>query len=158
MFVSYFTDLAVPADLARAAILEAPEAWVPDLARDASARGERLLVELGFDVAATRFGREAVIRIDPPVHLGEKTTIPMRWSPTKPDSMIPVFEADLEIAPWGPGTTQLALSVRYRPPLGRVGNAIDRAVMHRVAEAIVKDFLDRVRETVLVSSTLTAIP
>jgi hypothetical protein len=44
----------------------------------------------------------------------------------------------------GEDRTQLAISARYRPPRGVVGRAVDRALLHRVAEATLKDFLDRV--------------
>jgi hypothetical protein len=38
-----------------------------------------------------------------------------------------------------------------RPPLGVVGQAIDRVLLHRVAEATVKDFLDRVGRAIALS-------
>ena len=38
------------------------------------------------------------------------------------------------------------MSARYVPPFGVVGRAIDRAVLSRVAEATLKDFLDRVAD------------
>ena len=37
------------------------------------------------------------------------------------------------------------MSARYVPPLG-AGQVIDRAILYRVAEATLKDFLDRVGE------------
>ena len=40
--------------------------------------------------------------------------------------------------------TQLAINVRYEPPLGIIGAVADRALMHRVAEATIKDFTDQV--------------
>jgi hypothetical protein len=40
------------------------------------------------------------------------------------------------------------------PPLGALGRAIDRALLFRVAEATLKDFLDRVREAVLMDAGL----
>ena len=46
-------------------------------------------------------------------------------------------------------TTQVAISARYTPPLGALGRAIDRAVLHRVAEATLKDFMDRLRAALL---------
>ena len=58
--------------------------------------------------------------------------------------MFPALDADLEVAPLGTGSTQLSISARYVPPLGKIGRLIDRAVLSRVAEATVKDFLDRV--------------
>ena len=44
----------------------------------------------------------------------------------------------------GEDRTQLAISARYRPPLGVLGRTVDRVLLHRVAEATVKDFIDRV--------------
>jgi uncharacterized membrane protein len=57
------------------------------------------------------------------------------------------LEADLEVAALGGSRTQLSVSARYRPPLGSVGRVIDKALLHRVAEATIKDFLDRLGET-----------
>jgi hypothetical protein len=50
----------------------------------------------------------------------------------------------IEVGPLSEDRTQLAISARYRPPLGVVGQAIDWVLLHRVAEATLKDFLDRV--------------
>ena len=49
----------------------------------------------------------------------------------------------------GPDRAQLAMSARYVPPLGAVGRTIDRALLSRVAEATVKDFLDRVADAIM---------
>jgi len=59
---------------------------------------------------------------------------------------------DIEIAALGAMRTQLSMSARYRPPLGMIGRALDKALMHRVAEATVKDFLDRVGERLALRS------
>jgi hypothetical protein len=40
------------------------------------------------------------------------------------------------------------MSARDRPPLGAVGQAVDRVLLHRVAEATVKDFLDRLGQAI----------
>jgi hypothetical protein len=57
---------------------------------------------------------------------------------------VPPLDANLELGSLGGDRTQLAISARYQPPLGVVGRAVDRVLLHRVAEATVKDFLDRV--------------
>jgi uncharacterized membrane protein len=44
----------------------------------------------------------------------------------------------------GEDRTQLAISASYRPPLGLLGRTADRVLLHRVAEATIKDFLDRI--------------
>jgi hypothetical protein len=75
-----------------------------------------------------------------------KTLLPLSWRATGPERLFPSLEADLEIATLGRSRTQLSISARYRPPLGVVGKALDRVLLHRVAEATIKDFLDRVGE------------
>lgn len=54
------------------------------------------------------------------------------------------MDADLLLAPLGTQLTQLALRGSYRPPLGALGRAADRALLHRIAEASVKGFVDRI--------------
>ena len=58
------------------------------------------------------------------------------------------MDADLELASLGDGACQLAMSARYEPPLRGLGKALDQALLHRIAEATVKDFLDRTGELI----------
>jgi hypothetical protein len=41
------------------------------------------------------------------------------------------------------------MSARYVPPLGALGRAIDRALLFRVAEATIKNFLDQIRDGII---------
>jgi hypothetical protein len=59
---------------------------------------------------------------------------------------------DLELAPFGPGASHLAMSGRYTPPYGAIGQALDRALLNRVAEATVRDFVQRVGEQIRYSA------
>ncbi|MGD0526293.1 MAG: hypothetical protein ABSE49_14170, partial [Polyangiaceae bacterium] len=54
----------------------------------------------------------------------------------------------LELSTWALSSTETQLEIvgEYRPPLGVVGNALDAAVGHRIAEASVHRFLDEVIE------------
>lgn len=71
----------------------------------------------------------------------------LRWEATGPGgSLFPVLDADLTLSP-APGLgsrSVLELAGVYRPPLGLVGQALDRTVLHRVAVATVRRFLARV--------------
>jgi hypothetical protein len=53
------------------------------------------------------------------------------------------MEADIEVAALGRSRTQLSFNGRYSPPLSVVGQAVDRVLFHRVAEATTKDFVER---------------
>ena len=48
------------------------------------------------------------------------------------------------IEPLGPDLTQLTFQGSYTPPLGLPGRLLDRWVLHRVAEANVKNLVDRI--------------
>lgn len=58
--------------------------------------------------------------------------------------LFPVLDADLTLTPEAANSTTLTLSGAYRPPLGSVGAELDRLILHRVAEATIRNFLRRV--------------
>ncbi len=148
MFVRYYLDLPIPFEEVERRLLEDPEQWVPGLALDAEARGSRLLVEVGFPMDdAHRVDKTVEIRIGESYRIpASKTVLPLTWKATPATVLFPALEADLEIAALGAKRTQLSISARYRPPLGALGRALDKALLHRVAEATVKDFVDGVGE------------
>lgn len=146
MFVRYFVDLGLPFEAVERAFLDDPERWLPGMAHDADERGDRLLGEVGFG-QAPRVGKRVEVEVGAPAMLRGTTLLPISWKATTADAVFPSLEADLEIAALGPDRTQLSISARYRPPMGGLGRVLDRALLHRVAEATLKDFLDRVGET-----------
>lgn len=71
----------------------------------------------------------------------------VRWEATGPGGgLFPVLDADLRLAPASDGGTLLSLLCSYRPPFGPLGEALDRALLHRVADATVHSFLTGVAE------------
>jgi hypothetical protein len=155
MFARYFVEIAMDPSGVETALLDDPQSWLPGLATEAHGRGEDLLADVGFG-QALRLHRQVQLEIGSPVGAATKTVVPFRWTAPRPARLFPDLDADLEIAPLGPRRCQLAISARYVPPLGLVGRALDRAVLSRVAEATVKDFLDRVAERI--SSGLVGAP
>jgi hypothetical protein len=147
MLIRYFVDLPVPFAQAEEALTGAPEAWLPAVAVDAQNGGERLLAEVGFGGRAVRLERQVEISVGKPrFFVSRLLLLPLTWKVTSGDGLFPSLESDLELAPLGPSRTQLAINANYRPPLGVLGRALDRALLHRVAEATLKNFLDRVAE------------
>jgi hypothetical protein len=145
MFVRYFVDLDDPFEHVEAALLADPSSWVPGMARAAGELGEGLLAEVGFAVHdELRIDKEVEIWIGVAHHASRQTRLPISWKATGPGRLFPSLEADLEVAGIGPSRTQLAIGAQYDPPMGSLGRALDRALFHRVAEATIKDFLDRV--------------
>jgi hypothetical protein len=96
-----------------------------------------------------RVNKRVEIAVAEPRTLGETVYVPISWRATGPVGPFPLLEGDLELASLGQYRTQLAISASYTPPLGAAGRVADRALLHRVAESTVKDFLDRVAERLL---------
>jgi hypothetical protein len=70
----------------------------------------------------------------------------IRWEATGPGGgLFPVLDADISLAPAGDaaedGATVLTMAGVYRPPLGGLGQALDRAILHRLALATIRGFL-----------------
>jgi hypothetical protein len=151
MFIRYFVEIPKAMAELEALLLDTPSRWAAGPAREAEARGERLLTEVGFG-NGERVDKRVEIAFGEPIRFPSKTVLPMSWRAASLESMFPRLEADLEVAKLGAERTQLAISARYTPPLGPIGRALDRALLHRVAEATVKDFLDRAARALVMSA------
>jgi hypothetical protein len=69
----------------------------------------------------------------------------IRWEATGPGGgLFPALDADIRLVRAGERATVLTMSGVYRPPLGALGEALDRAILHRAAAATVRDFVAQV--------------
>ena len=123
--------------------------------------------------AACEGGAEGLLRVGPagpvaaklvrvcfldPVYRGDVMTVGLRWEAAGAAGILfPVLDANISISPAGDESARLALAGSYRPPLGRLGAGLDRAIMHRVAAATVRCLLQSVAEA-LVSPALARHP
>lgn len=148
MFLRYFVTVPVPPEHVEACITREAAEWLPVIAGQVAGDGTKLLADLGFDVGPSRVGRQVEITLGEPRHTVGATLLPIRWHAAAASSLFPTLDGQFEIAGLGPGTTQLGISAHYEPPLGVVGKIADRALLHRVAEVTVRDFLERVARRV----------
>ena len=147
MFVRYYTELIASYEAAAAALQNQPKQWLPLLSVQADERGQSLLGEVGFGSDGHRVQKRVQIELgEGRVSSGSRFLLPISWQATGPSGLFPVLEGDLEVAPLGRHHCQLSLSARYQPPFGLLGKAVDRALLSRVAEATVKDFVERVAD------------
>jgi len=143
VFLHYFVELDHSADDVVEALTSAPHEWLSDLAQDSVSAGARLSADVGLNLGPRRIHRPVDVLLGAPIRLSGATVLPVTWVAHTRACLFPRLEADLEVAPMGARRSQLAINVRYQPPLGTVGVVADRALLHRVAEATIKDFMDR---------------
>lgn len=123
MLLKNVTEVSVEFEELRAAMLSRPHPLLDGMAAAAGDEGDRLLFEVGLEVRGRDLSRR------PRLEVGEVHR-------HRPDRLA---------AAWlGPDRTHLALTARYEPPFGVIGRAVDRALLHRVAEAVAQRFLEAV--------------
>ena len=147
MFLRYYDVLPILAQRVEAVVLEGPENWLPGLARESLDGGNRLLVEVGLGQAFP-LRKTVEVTVGRWARRGSTAVLPLSWQAPSGPALLPTMNAEMEIVPLGSDRTQLALSANYTPPLNGIGKLADRALLHRVAEATVKDFVDRVAQRI----------
>ena len=156
MFVRYYLELPLPARQVEHAMLDPAADWLSTVAGEAQRRGDHLLTEVGVGPLGPRLGRRVIIQVGQPVRFPSMTSLPLTWEPVGLEEVLPRLDANIELGFLGEDRTQLAISARYRPPLGVLGRSVDRLLLHRVAEATVKDFLDRVGAAIIGQAEATS--
>ena len=144
MFLRAYVELDLPIAEVESALLRTPAEWIPGLAASAEEHGDQVLAEVGFPLSGLQVGKRVEIELGPPVRTPGRTWLPVTWRATGPRGIFPTLEGELEVAALGTQLTQLGLSARYKPPFGVLGDSLDRALLHRVAEATIRDFVERV--------------
>ncbi len=106
--------------------------------------GEARRARLGAEVAKVQAPAFVKLVVGLPTKGPGRLTVPLSWTAEGSTALFPRMDADLMLATLGPDASQLSLRGSYTPPMGAVGRALDRMLMHRVAESSVKGFVDRI--------------
>jgi hypothetical protein len=146
MFLKSYTELPLGFDGVRASMLRRPNHWLVGLAAAIERNGERLLVEVGLEVHGHQFSRSAWLETGEPVTTDRVVSLPFWLRVEDHQRLFPSLEGSIDAAWLGHGRTYLALNAQYDPPFGPLGGVADRALLHRVAEAVARRFLETVAE------------
>lgn len=139
MFVEYSTEVTAPLgavenNLER--VRTSLEEWADIAYRD----GEQLTARVGpteniahrveLEIGVGRIQRSGLV-------------YSIHWKAMGATVLFPVLDADLVLTKLGADRTRITLRGTYKPPLGVVGRLADRAILGRVAEATVHNWVDR---------------
>jgi hypothetical protein len=141
-----YAFVPVPAEWVCARISADRGEWLSGLAAGAAREGEALRLRVGPIASLPMLSKTVTLHAGRPFERGEATLVPLTWRATGSQGIFPVLTADLEVAALGPRITHLSLRGSYDPPLGAVGQRLDRLLLHRLAEATIRSFMHRLAE------------
>lgn len=147
VFLQDFVDVGSPRDLIGRR-LAAGSRWLGHLASSAGGDTETLLMRIGpapFGHAPGEWiSREVRVRIGRTTITAAGVSVPLRWEDARRPGLFPVLDGNLEVCSLGSARSRIVLYASYRPPFDSVGQVLDHALLHRVAESTVRSFLTRV--------------
>ena len=158
MFIEDFVDVDADAVVVGSCLESDPCAWMAACADQAEDAGAELVVRIGPGGALAPARRQVRVSVGPPRRRTDAVVVPIAWESIRLRGLFPRLEGDLEVAPLGKGRCRLTLSGQYSAPLGPVGAALDRRLLHKVAESTVRSFLAGVAGSVARSSDLDPAP
>ncbi len=151
MILHDFVTVDLPVDDVRKALVNAT-ALLAESASTAYEHGEGLRMRVGPGGSRSGFAKTVEVTTGAVIVKDDTVTVPLMWEVTGAGSIFPRLDASLEIAPLSADLTQITLFGRYDPPLGRIGERLDRLVLHRLAENTIRAFLADVAERVATDS------
>lgn len=144
MLIQDFVQIDCPFAEVHSALLADPHTVLDQHISAGYHDGEELLMRLGPALKHPKLGKKVRVDVGEPYSRGDGIVLPVAWWATGVSYLFPCLDGDLEVTPLGTGTTQLTLMARYEPPLlGGAGFVLDRVLLHRVAEASIRSFLNR---------------
>ena len=137
MHVQHSVHIKRPIEESASALAEAAPTWFPRL-------NSKSRSSVGVKVAGVPVRKRVTVTLGEPARAGDWTNVPVTWKATGPEMFFPVMNGRIELIPVEKRVTRLTVSGMYEPPLGALGERLDRALMHNVAEGTVKDLAESI--------------
>ncbi len=150
MFIASRYIISLPAATARARLANlVTGGGLHRASHTAYSSGLDALIRVGPLGDAPLVSKLVAVRFLEPIEREGVTTVGLRWEATGPvTGLFPVLDANLTLTPRGEDRTELTLTGTYRAPFGRVGAALDRALLHRLATMTVAALLTEVSNAI----------
>lgn len=141
MLAQHSLTLAYPPTRVAETIAAPDHPWTVGVDGD----GRQLLATVGIRIGRVPIYKEVRLTIGaaPESLPTERLMLPVCWEAVGGPPLFPRMEGTIHVQPDQEGSTRLTLNARYDPPLGRLGEVLNTAIMHRVAHSTMKDFLER---------------
>lgn len=144
MFVEYATTVDLPLSSVEKR-LDRVRASLEEWADIAYREGEDLMAKVG---PTSTVSRRVQLAIGVTEIRAGGLVYPIHWTVNGASMLFPSLEADLWLTKTGSHQTRMTLKGTYRPPLGTLGRIADRALLGKVAEATIADWMERLSAAV----------
>ncbi|MCL5048511.1 MAG: hypothetical protein M1374_07005 [Firmicutes bacterium] len=142
IFVSDFVHINGELDSLMAKLAYDHASWLAPIANEtASLESSGAKVKVGSGVL---MAKTVDVVLGEPRIRPNAVVVPMVWTPTGTSKLFPTLEADLELSALDSGVCRLGITGRYRVPLGVIGEVVNNAFMHRIAEDTIRRFLTQI--------------
>ena len=137
MFVQHSVHIEWPIQAVTSALVKSPRTWFPRIDSSSGAA-------VGPSVGGVGIRKKVVVNVGEPVKGGSWIEVPVSWHASSIKRLFPVMTGKVELAPVDARITRLTVCGMYEPPLGIVGKHLDDALMHKFAEATVRELADSI--------------
>jgi len=141
MFVQHSVHINGSFEVCSARLARDPKSWFPHL-------GDQATYTVGPRIAGVPFKKRVHVEAGEPVKLGDWIEVPVTWRATYITGLFPVMVGKVELVAVDLDVTRLTVCGMYEPPLGRFGKHVDDALLHRVAEATVKELAEAIAKVI----------
>ena len=94
---------------------------------------------IGVHIAGIPVRKRVAVEFGEAVKTSTWAAIRVNWRATFPQKLFPIMQGKIALSPEGKESTKVTVSGAYRPPLGRLGEELNEAVMHGIAEKTVEE-------------------
>lgn len=99
---------------------------------------------IGVHIAGIPVRKRVAVEFGEAVKTSTWAAIRVNWRATFPQKLFPTMQGKVALSPAGKEWTKVTVSGAYRPPLGRLGEDLNEAVMHGIAEKTVQELAESV--------------
>lgn len=105
-----------------------------------------LMVLSGDELVGILSERDIVrpVEVAPPTVRPGRCEISVAWKAAEGSRLFPELGGVFELLAAGPARSTISFEASYDPPVRAIGRLVDHALLHRVAEACVQDFVARI--------------
>jgi hypothetical protein len=130
VYVQHSIDIDGPIEAVSSAFAKGPRKWFPNLG--------------GPGLTGDGFQTKVTVEVGGSSTAGSWTEVPITWRATYIKQLLPVMTGKVELAPVDDRVTRLNVCGMYQPPVGRLRKHFDDALMHKIAEATVKELAESI--------------